>query len=142
MSPSSRCTDLVKKYEGFRSKPYLCPAGVPTIGYGHTDAVSLADSPISEPQAAAVLAKDLQLFAAGVLQLVHAPLSQGQFDALVSFAYNVGLGNFKRSTLLRKLNSGDFVGAAAEFGVWTKAAGKPLPGLVARRREERLLFES
>jgi len=133
--------ELVKRFEGFRAKPYLCPAGVPTIGYGHTEGVSLADPPISREAAGVLLEKDLALFAAGVLRQLKRPVSQCLLDALVSFAYNVGLGNLQRSTLLKMVNSGDLAGAAHEFAKWTKAKGRELPGLVRRRAAERALFE-
>lgn len=143
MAPSQACVENIKHFEGFRSKPYRCPAGVPTIGYGHTDGVRMTDPAITEAQAEELLRMDLQAFAAGVNRLVRVALTQGQFDALVSFAYNVGLGNLQRSTLLKKLNAGDYSGAAAEFGRWTKAAdGQQLPGLVRRRAAERALFEA
>lgn len=141
MNPSLRCLELVKRFEGFRAKPYLCPAGVPTVGYGHTEGVSLSDPAISREMAEALLAKDLVVFAAGVARMLSAPVSQNQFDALVSFAYNVGLGNLRRSTLLRRVNEGDVAGAAREFAKWTKAKGVELPGLVKRRAAERALFE-
>ena len=142
MTPSPRCVELVKHFEGFRAKPYLCPAGVPTIGYGHTEGVSLSDPPITQESAAALLEEDLAVFAAGVARLLTAPVAQIQFDALVSFAYNVGLGNLQRSTLLKKVNAGDLAGAAREFAKWTKAQGRELPGLVKRRAAERALFEA
>jgi lysozyme len=141
MTSSPRCVEMVKHFEGFRAKPYLCPAGVPTIGYGHTEGVSLSDPPITRESAAALLEKDLAVFAAGVARMLTAPVTQNQFDALVSFAYNVGLGNLKRSTLLKMVNSGDRAGAAREFAKWTKAKGRELPGLVKRRAAERALFE-
>lgn len=141
MTPSPRCVELVKRFEGFRAKPYLCPAGVATIGYGHTEGISLSDPAISREAAAALLEKDLANFAAGVARMLAAPVTQNQFDALVSFAYNVGLGNLQRSTLLKKVNAGDLAGAAREFAKWTKAEGVELPGLVRRRAAERALFE-
>ncbi len=141
MMPSPSCVELVKRFEGFRAKPYLCPAGVPTIGYGHTEGVSLADPPITREAAAALLEKDLTVFAAGVARMLAVPVTQNQFDALVSFAYNVGLGNLQQSTLLRRVNAGDHAGAAREFSKWTKAKGVELPGLVQRRAAERALFE-
>ena len=141
MTPSPRCVELVKRFEGFRPKPYLCPAGVPTIGYGHTEDVSLSDPPVTREAAAALLERDLAVFAAGVARLLTAPVKQSQFDALVSFAYNVGLGNLQRSTLLKMVNSGDLAGAASEFAKWTKSKGRELPGLVKRRAAERALFE-
>jgi len=141
MTPSPRCVELVKRFEGFRAKPYLCPAGVATIGYGHTEGVMLSDPPITREAAAALLEKDLAVFAAGVARMLALPVAQNQFDALVSFAYNVGLGNLQRSTLLRRVNAGDLAGAAREFAKWTKAKGVELPGLVKRRAAERALFE-
>jgi lysozyme len=141
MTPSPRCVELVKHFEGFRAKPYRCPAGVPTIGYGHTEGVSLSDPPITREPAAALLEGDLAVFAAGVARLLTVPVAQNQFDALVSFAYNVGLGNLQRSTLLKMVNSGDLASAAREFAKWTKAKGVELPGLVRRRAAERALFE-
>lgn len=141
MNPSPRCLDLVKRFEGFRAKPYLCPAGVPTVGYGHTEGVSLSDPAISREMAEALLVKDLAAFAAGVARRLTAPVSQHQFDALVSFAYNAGLGNLQRSTLLKRVNTGDHAGAAIEFAKWTRAKGVELPGLVKRRAAERALFE-
>jgi lysozyme len=141
MTPSPRCVELVKRFEGFRAKPYLCPAGVATTGYGHTEGVSLSDPPITRESATALLEKDLAVFASGVARLMTAPVKQSQFDALVSFAYNVGLGNLQRSTLLKKVNSGDLASAAREFANWTKAKGVELPGLVKRRAAERALFE-
>jgi lysozyme len=141
MTPSPRCVELVKRFEGFRAKPYLCPAGVATIGYGHTEGVSMSDPPITREAAAELLERDLAVFAAGVARLLTVPVAENQFDALVSFAYNVGLGNLQRSTLLRKVNAGDLAGAAREFAKWTKAKGVELPGLVKRRAAERALFE-
>jgi lysozyme len=141
MTPSPRCVELLKRFEGFRAKPYLCPAGVATIGYGHTEGVSLYDPPLTREAAAALLEKDLAVFAVGVARLLAVPVTQNQFDALVSFAYNVGLGNLQRSTLLRRVNAGDLAGAAHEFAKWTKAKGVELPGLVKRRAAERALFE-
>ncbi|MBE7542275.1 MAG: lysozyme [Bryobacteraceae bacterium] len=141
MMPSPRCVELVKRFEGFCAKPYLCPAGVGTIGYGHTEGVSMSDPPITREAAAALLERDLAVFAAGVARLLTVPVTQNQFDALVSFAYNVGLGNLQRSTLLRRVNVGDVAGAACEFAKWTKAKGVELPGLVKRRAAERALFE-
>ena len=136
--------DLIKQAEGFRSKPYLCPAGIPTIGYGSTRwpdgrAVSLQDAPISEPDAVQLLGNTLGRYEKGVMGLVTVPLTQGQFDALVSFAYNLGVGNLGNSTLLRLLNAGNYRGAADQFQRWNRGGGQVLPGLVARREAERNL---
>jgi lysozyme len=89
-----------------------------------------------------ILRNDLNRFESGVLRLVKVPLTQGQFDALVSFSFNVGLGNLQNSTLRMKLNRGDYAGAAEQFLVWTKAGGKVLKGLVVRRTHEKEMFES
>lgn len=138
---------LVKKWEGFRAAPYLCPAGVPTIGYGATfyltgRKVTLQDPPITETEASVLLRKMLDVFAADVRVSVKVPLSANEFGALTSLAYNVGIGAFRNSTLLRKLNAGDKTGAAEQFGVWVKGGGKTLPGLVSRRADEVALFRA
>lgn len=101
--------DLIKTYEGFRSKPYICPAGVPTIGYGSTyysngNKVTLKDNPITEQQATTMLYDLLETYEKSVDSFVRDDINQNQFDALVSFAYNAGLGNLKSSTLLKKIN--------------------------------------
>jgi len=140
MTPSADCVELVKRFEGFRSTPYLCPAGRPTIGYGHTSGVTLATPEITEHEGGQMLARDLASFGHGVCSLVAVPISQGQFDALVSFAFNLGLAALQSSTLLRKLNAGELAGAADEFMRWVHANGKELPGLVRRRAAERSLF--
>lgn len=100
------------------------------------------DSVITEQQAEVLLSKDLTLFEKGVTSLVKVPLTQGQFDALVSFAFNLGLGRLAKSTLLRKVNARDHAGAAREFGKWVFAAGNRLRGLVLRREAEALLYAS
>lgn len=133
--------DLIKRFEGCRLQAYLCPAGVWTIGFGHTGTDVHEGKRITMEEAERLLRDDLAHFERRVQQLVTAPLTQGQFDALVSFAFNVGLGAFERSTLLKKLNAEDYRGAAAQFSVWTKAGGRDLPGLIRRRREEKAMFE-
>lgn len=133
--------EVIKRFEGLKLEAYRCPAGVLTIGYGHTGADVKEGMRITEEQAEEFLRSDLRHIERRVQQLVTAPLTQGQFDALVSFAYNVGLGALERSTLLKRLNAEDYRGAAAQFGLWTRAAGRDLPGLVRRRRAERELFE-
>ncbi len=133
--------DLIKRWEGFRSNAYLCPGNVWTIGYGHTKNVYQGMC-ISKAQAEELLKSDLRYFEKAVKQLSKVELTQGQFDALVSFTFNVGVGAFKKSTLLRLVNQGDFLGAAKQFGRWVNANGKKLPGLVSRRAEEKQLFLS
>lgn len=139
---------LIKRHEGLRLSAYLCPAGVPTIGYGHTGDVKLGMK-ITEHQADVILALDLERFEAGVSELLRGvEVNENEFAALVSFAFNVGLDNDKDgkaeglgdSSLLRKLRAGDRKGAADEFLKWVNANGKPLPGLVKRRQDERALF--
>lgn len=138
MKISQAGRDLVKRFEGLRLDAYLCPAGVWTIGYGHTGDVQ-AGQRITEHQADVILDHDLERFETAVERLC--PLaSQGQFDALVSFAFNLGIAALTRSTLRSKLNAGDVEGAADEFLKWVNAAGKKLPGLVARRADERERF--
>lgn len=142
---SKQGLDLIKRFEGFRNKPYLCSAGVPTIGYGSTfyldkRKVSLQDPPISEEEATKLLELVANDFAAKVIQMCSVELSQNELDALTSFAYNVGVDALKKSTLLKKLNAGDRKGAGEQFLVWNKAVGKVLPGLAKRREAERELF--
>lgn len=139
MRTSDTGVDLIKEFEGFRAMAYLDAANVPTIGYGHTKGVKLGQA-IAEAEAEAFLRDDLADAEGAVLRLVKVPLSQNEFDALVSFTFNVGQGNLGKSTLLRKLNAGDRAGAAAEFGKWVNAAGRQLAGLVRRREAERKLF--
>ena len=131
---------IVKEFEGLRLKAYKCPAAVWTIGYGHTSA---AGSPIVTPElvitkdeAEEVLAQDMEQYEEGVRKYVKVDLTQGQFDALVDFAYNAGVGALQKSTLLKKVNAEKFDEVPAEFMKWTKGGGKELPGLVRRRRAE------
>jgi lysozyme len=132
------------KTEGAMFKPYICPGGVLTIGWGHTNHHGRPfdkNARWTQQECDTALDEDLQGFAEQVAAVVKVPLKQHQFDALVSFAYNVGLGNLKSSTLLRKLNGGDAEGAALEFHRWNRSNGKVLPGLVRRRAAEALLFQ-
>ena len=143
--------DAIKRREGFRGSVYQAGAGKDTIGYGHVitiaDRISLrfAVQPISEAKASDVLRDDLSAAESPVLTRVAVPLTQGQFDALVSFAFNVGASAFASSTLLRKLNAGDYDGAADEFGRWkyitVNGAKVVSDGLVNRRAQERKQFE-
>ena len=133
---------LIKEYEGLKLKAYYCPAGVLTIGYGSTGPHVKEGMVISEKEADELLQKDLERFEQGVHDLVQIPITENQFSALVSFAFNVGLGNLRRSTLLRKLNTRDYEGASKEFERWNKAGGVVLMGLVRRRAAEKELFLS
>lgn len=133
--------DLVKQSEGFSATSYACPAGHPTIGYGHRiQDGEVFSEPLSEGAAEDLLRADLADAAVAVQRLVTVPLTDGQFAALVDFTYNLGAGNLGKSTLLRKLNAGDYAGAGAEFGRWVKSGGQTLPGLVTRRAAEAALF--
>ena len=132
--------EVIKEAEGLRLEAYLCPAGVWTIGYGHTGPDVWPGLVITEKWAEQLLEEDLKRFEAYVSGYVRVDLTQDQFDALVSFTYNVGAEAFKNSTLLRKLNAGDYEGASKEFTRWNKSKGKVLPGLVKRREKERKLF--
>jgi lysozyme len=155
---SQKCIEQIKKDEGVRSRPYQCPALLWTVGVGHVidpnhAKVPLADRKqlpipagwdrvLSSEEIDEILRKDLNRFEAGVLRLIKVPLTQGQFDALVSFSFNVGLGNLQNSTLRMKVNRSEYEAAAEQFLVWTKAGGKVLPGLVKRRTHEKEMFES
>jgi lysozyme len=155
---SKEAIEGIKKDEGVRTKPYRCPALLWTAGIGHVIDQSHIRVPFNErkniplppewdrvlsmAEVDALLAQDLATFERGVLRLCPSGLTQGRFDALVSFSFNVGLGNLQRSTIRMKHNRGDFEGAAESFMAWTKAGGKELPGLVKRRKHERALYES
>lgn len=139
MSVSDAGVDFVRLKEGFFSYAYTDPIGVWTIGYGHTAGVQRGQH-VTQLQAIALLRQDLSLAEKAVRSYVSVPLTQGQFDALVSFAFNVGNGALLHSTLLKKLNEGDYEGAKNEFPKWCHAAGRTLPGLVTRRRQEAEMF--
>lgn len=131
-------------HEGMKSKVYLDPVGIPTVCAGHTATVTRADvgKTYSAHTCEKLLQADTSAAQSAVRSAVKVPISQGQFDALVSFTFNVGDGNLRSSTLLRKLNAGDCHGAAAEFPRWNKAKGVVLPGLVQRRADERATFKA
>jgi len=131
---------LIKVNEGFRREMYLCPAGKPTIGYGHLILKGEQFGEITEAEAEILLQKDLAGIENEVNSQVKVPLTQNQFDALISFTYNVGPGNLSRSTLLRKLNTGEYEEASKQFKRWVYGGGVILPGLVTRREEEKDLF--
>lgn len=149
MQISDKGIALIKNSEGFRGNAYPDPAtgGKPyTIGYGTTVypsgmPVKLGDK-VTQDQGDAYLRNDVRNFEAAVSSAVKVKLTQGQFDALVSFTYNVGPANMSSSTLIKKLNAGDSAGAADEFLRWNKAAGKVMAGLTTRRAAERALFLS
>jgi lysozyme len=132
--------NLLKKFEGCKLKAYRCPAGICTIGYGHTSAAGKPlvndGMTITQEQAEEILKRDLERYETAVALLVKPDLTQNQFDVLVDFAYNAGVGNLKSSTMLKKINSGDLDAVPDELMKWTKGGGKVLPGLVRRRQAE------
>lgn len=145
---SSNCINLVKKFEGWSAKPYKCPAGIPTIGYGNTfyengTKVSMNDPAITEERGIELLKHELHKFAKYVDSYCRDDINQFQFDALVSFCYNLGPANLKNSTLLKKVNANPTDPSIRdEFMKWTKAGGKVLKGLVTRRTAEADLYFS
>lgn len=165
MKLSKAGADLMHRYEGYRTRPYLCPAHIWTIGYGHVlyqeqirlpvarvgnyTGVIRKEYPLrpednrvwSRDEIEELFSQDVASFERGALRLSPNLVNrQGAFDAVVSFSFNAGLGNYQRSTIRMKNNRGDFEGAADAFMMWTKGGGKELPGLVRRRKDERALF--
>ena len=135
--------DLIKRFEGFSSTVYICPAGYPTIGYGHVvrdEEKGRFDTGIDQEQGEELLRRDAHVAERAVLRLITVPLTDGQFDALVSFTFNLGSGALQRSTLRRKLNRQDYVSAAGELRRWIWAGGRKLKGLIKRREAEKGLF--
>ena len=136
MTFSQDCIDLVKESEACSLKAYQDSVGIWTIGYGHTGPEVIAGTTWTESQALAQLAADLQTACEGMQALVTVPLTQGQVDALTDFTFNLGVGQLRHSTLLRKLNAGLIADAPKELLRWTLAGGKHLPGLMTRRQRE------
>lgn len=130
---------LIKRFEGFRSAAYLCPAGVPTIGYGHTKGVHLGER-VGKEEADRLLSADLSQFRLQLLPYVKVAVTRGQFIALMSFAYNLGAMNLRKSTLLKYLNEGRPDLAQKEFARWNKVNGEPSQGLTNRRAVEAAVF--
>lgn len=143
LSTGAKGIALIKSFEGLSLNKYQDIVGKWTIGYGH---LILPDEvfnvALTEAQAEALLRRDLAVSEKGVNQYVIPPLTQNQFDALVSFTFNLGVGNLKNSTLLRVLNAQQYQNAADEFLRWDKAGGKQVAGLTRRRTAERALFLS
>lgn len=157
MKVSPRLTELVKHHEGVRLRPYRCPALLWTVGVGHVIDPNHIKVPFEQRKSLPIpegwdrtltmgevdilLGQDLARFERGVARLCPAVVGrQGAFDALVSFSFNVGLGNLQRSGLRMKTNRGEFEEAADEFMKWTKAGGRVLSGLVKRRMDEKALY--
>tara|TARA_R100001082_G_scaffold8635_1_gene5067 strand:- start:8201 stop:8644 length:444 start_codon:yes stop_codon:yes gene_type:complete len=137
--------NLIKTFEGFRSEPYFCSAMVPTIGFGSTwsfngSRVTLHHPPITKDEAEELLLREIRNSEKAVDRLIKVELNENEHSALQSFVYNLGSGRLQSSTLRRKINRGDFEGAADEFPKWRRAGGKILKGLVLRRAAERKLF--
>jgi len=132
---------LIKKFEGCELTAYQCSAGVWTIGYGHTKGIE-EGMEITQQEAEDMLVEELHEYENYINDNVTAPLSQNQFDAMVSWVYNLGPANLKASTLLKVLNAGDYDGVPAQIKRWNKAGGVTLDGLIRRREAESLLFQN
>jgi len=135
-----KAADFIIPFEGFSSEPYKCPADVWTIGYGTTRGVNAGTKPITEERGRYLMIEDLKEINSDINHVVKTLINKNQKIALLSFVYNLGIGNFKTSTLLRKLNHHQFEEAANEFKKWVYAGGKELAGLVKRRKAEAELF--
>lgn len=142
MNTSPTGIALITRFEGFARVPYRCPAGWMTIGYGHVIRAGEVLDSIDETSARALLAHDVRAAENAVARLIHVPLTQAQFDALVSFTFNLGAGALQRSTLRRKINRGEHKAVPAELLRWVWANGRKLPGLVRRRAAEGGLYQS
>ncbi len=158
MKVSQECIHMIKHHEGVRTKPYRCPALLWTVGVGHViDPSHIGvklderrnlpipqgwDRVLSMDEVDTILANDLATFERGVLRLCPTGLTQPRFDSLVSFSFNVGLGNLQRSTIRMLHNRGEYEAAAEKFLDWSKAGGKVLPGLLKRRKDEMALYLS
>jgi lysozyme len=141
MTPSENARKLIADFEGCRLTAYLCPAGVPTIGYGATGPDVRLGLTWTLAQANARFVVDLARFGGSVDRLLEAaPTTQGQFDALVSFAYNLGIGALGKSTLLKDHKAGLYAAAKGQFALWNRSGGTVLPGLVKRRAAEAALY--
>lgn len=140
MKISENGLELIKHFEGCELEAYQCAAGVWTIGYGHTKDVKVGDK-ITKAIADSLLAEEMHEYEGYVNNAVKVDLNQDQFDALVSWTYNLGGGNLNASTMLKVVNSGDFEGVPAQIKRWNKAGGKVLEGLIRRREAEANLFE-
>ena len=141
MKISQEGLSLIKKFEGCRLEAYYCSGGVLTIGYGHTGGVKESDT-ITQEEAEKLLRADVFKFEEYVEDNVMVELDQGQFDALVAWTFNLGPGNLRESTMLKKLNEADYTSVPSEMKRWNKAGGKTLDGLIRRRNAEALLFQS
>ena len=135
LAVSAACLVGIATHEGYRSEAYKDTVGIPTIGFGETAGVRMGDKTTPE-RALVQLLESTEKHADAIRQCIHVPLYQHEFDAYISLAYNIGTGAFCKSTLVKKLNQGDYTGACNEIRRWNKAGGKVLPGLVKRREAE------
>jgi lysozyme len=152
MKPNNATIDLVKRWEGFKAKAYICPAGVLTVGYGTTNRAGIAgvnittDTVVTEAQATEWLVKGLEKFGAQIMPAITAPINENEYGAFLSLAYNIGPSAFRESSALRHFNAGDKAKAAAAIKLWDKATvnGKrqTMQGLVNRRADEVRLFQA
>ncbi len=142
MKASDAGIALIKEFEGFRASVYGDVGGLPTIGYGHLMHVGEVFDTLTESEATALLCSDLEVAEACIEAAVDVELQQCQFDALCAFVFNVGCSNFKRSTLLQKLNRADYTGAADEIPKWSRVGLNQVAGLLRRREAERAMFLS
>lgn len=140
MKISEEGKNFIKLKEGLKLETYKCSSNVSTIGYGHTGSDVHANMKITKEQAEKLFAMDIQIHENNINKLVKVPLTQGQFDALVSFEFNIGYGAFKNSTLLKLLNAGKYRESAEQFTRWVYSGGKISAGLQKRREEEKRLF--
>lgn len=140
MKTSERGIELIKLFEDFREIPYKCPGGEWTIGFGHVIKGMEVSPPLTREQAEELLRLDLQVFEAHVKRLVTVELKQNQFDALISFAYNLGAGKLEKSTLLKRVNQRQFKEAEIEFLKWNKVNHYVMRGLIVRRAVESKMF--
>ncbi len=141
MKISDNALEVICRYEGFMSVPYICAGGHKTIGYGHV--IKWRErfpNPITKEEALVILREDVRIAENAVLKLIKRPLTQGQFDALVSFTFNLGSGALQRSTLRRVIQRGEYSKVPHEFRKWVYAGGKKLRGLLRRREAEIRLF--
>jgi len=141
MKISQEGLSLIKRFEGCRLESYKCSANVLTIGYGHTSGVKETDT-ITQDGADKLLQEDVEQFEKYVDDNVTVELGQSQFDSLVAWTFNLGVGNLRESTMLKKLNNEDYKSVPSEMKRWNKAGGKTLDGLIRRREAESLLFQN
>lgn len=135
LAASTIALSTIALHEGFRGKAYRDPVGIPTIGYGETKGVKMGDT-ITQKEALERLRTSADEHGKGMAACIKVPISQSEYDAYLSFTYNVGVGAFCKSTLNKKLNAGDYEGACTELLKWNRAGGMVLPGLTKRREEE------